>query len=1057
MKLSHFFIDRPIFASVIWILVLIVGSLSYLKLPIEQYPAVVPPTVVVTASYPGASADVVAKTVASPIEQEINGIENMLYMSSQSTNDGSTAITVTFKIGTDLDTAQVLVQNRVAIAEPRLPEEVRRRGVVARKNAPDLMLVVNLFSPDGRFDQTYIANYAKLQITDALSRIDGVGDVRLFGASEYAMRIWLDPEKIASLNMTAGDVVNALRAQNVQVASGTLGQQPAAKQSAFELSVQTAGRLTTPEQFADVVIKSGADGRLVRVKDIGRVELGADSYATRGYLGDKKAVALPVFQRPGSNALATSDAIQAVMKEVSKDFPKGLDYKIAYNPTEFVSQSIDAVYQTIIEAVLLVVLVIILFLQSWRAALIPIVAIPISLVGTFAVMSLLGFSLNNLTLFGLVLAIGIVVDDAIVVVENMERLMAQGLNPRDASRQSMTEVGGALMAIGLVLIAVFLPTTFIQGISGKFFQQFGVVIAVATFFSVMVSLTLSPALAALLLKQGDHVHHAHPPEFSRHPLATFFYRFNAFMERFSNGYGRLVTRVVAIGGVMVMIYAGLMAATGLGFSRVPTGFIPPQDQGYFIVAVQLPPGAALERTDAVIQEATKRLLKVDGVVNTVGFAGFNAATFTNASNGGAIFPVLADFETRRKKGITFDGLLKNMRAAVADIDQGFLIVIPPPPVRGIGNGGGFKMMVQDRAGLGIDQLNGALWQLAGAANQSGVATSVFSFFETSTPQVFLDIDRERAQKLGVTVDQVYEALSVFLGSAYINDFNYLGRTYRVTAQADSNYRMTPEIISHLRVRNASGEMVPLGSFVKIENRSGPSRQPRYNLFPAAELQGDTAPGHSTGEAIAAMEQLAAKILPVGIGYEWTEIAYQQKQSSGSGVVAFGLAVVFAFLLLAALYESWVLPLAIILIVPMCLFSAIMGIWVTGGDNNILTQIGLVVLIGLACKNAILIVEFARERESLGEEVHEAAVHAARLRLRPIIMTSFAFILGVVPLITASGAGAEMRQALGVAVFYGMIGVTFFGLIFTPVFYVLFSTLAAKLGRMRKKPMQTEQK
>jgi hydrophobe/amphiphile efflux-1 (HAE1) family protein len=1051
VKLSHFFIDRPIFASVIWIIVMIVGSLSYLKLPIEQYPSVVPPTVVVSASYPGANADVVAKTVASPLEQEINGIEGMLYMSSQSTNDGNTAITVTFTIGTDIDTAQVLVQNRVAIAEPRLPEEVRRRGIITRKNSPDLMLVVNLFSPDGRFDQTYIANYAKLQITDALSRIDGVGDVMIFGASEYAMRIWLDPEKIASLNLTAGDVLNALRAQNIQVASGTLGQQPAAKQSAFELSVQTAGRLTTPEQFAEVVIKSGTDGRLVRVKDIGRVELGADSYATRGYLGDKKAVALPVFQRPGSNALATSDAIAAVMQEAATAFPDGLAYEIAYNPTEFVSQSIDAVYKTILEAIVLVVFVIILFLQSWRAALIPVVAIPISLIGTFAVMAALGFSLNSITLFGLVLAIGIVVDDAIVVVENMERLMAKGMHPRDAARQSMDEVGGALVAIGLVLIAVFLPTTFIEGISGKFFQQFGVVIAVATFFSVLVSLTLSPALAAVLLKSGAHAHGLDSQPLARQSSNGFFYRFNQWMDRFSERYSRFVSRTLALGGFMLILYAGLMAFTALGFSIVPTGFIPPQDKGYFIVGVQLPPGASLERTDAVIQEATKRLLAIDGVATTVGFAGFNGATFTNATNAGAIFPVLESFEERRKKGITFDGILAQMRGAMMSIDQGFLIVIPPPPVPGIGNGGGFKMMIQDRGGVGIEQLNGAMWQLAGAANQSGVATSVFSFFETSTPQLFLDIDRDRAQKLGVTVDQVYEALGVYLGSAYINDFNYLGRTYRVTAQADSDYRMSPEIINRIRVRNASGEMVPLGAFVKLENRSGPSRQPRYNLFPAAELQGDRAEGRSTGEAIAAMEELAAKILPAGIGYEWTEIAYQQKQSSGSGTIAFVLAVVFAFLLLAALYESWVLPFAIVLIVPMCLFSAITGIWMTGQDNNILTQIGLVVLIGLACKNAILIVEFAKEREELGETPVQAAIAAAQLRLRPIIMTSVAFILGVIPLIVASGAGAEMRQALGVAVFYGMIGVTFFGLIFTPVFYVLFRTLGKKLQQMVRKP------
>lgn len=1050
MKLAHFFIDRPIFASVIWIIVLIIGGLSYSKLPIEQYPSVVPPTVVVSASYPGASAEVVAKTVATPLEQEINGVENMLYMSSQSSSDGSVAITVTFKIGTNLDTAQVLVQNRVSVALPRLPEEAQRRGVTTRKNSPDLMMVVNLFSPDGTYDQTFIANYATLQLKDQLARIEGVGDIKLFGASEYAMRIWLDPERIAEMRMTADDVVNALRSQNVQVASGTLGQQPTPKQNAFELNVQTQGRLVTPEQFGDIVIKSGTDGRLVRVRDVGRVELGADSYATRGYLGDKKAIALPIFQLPGSNALAAAEAIQAKMEELSKDFPKGLEYKIVYNPTEFIAQSIHAVYRTIFEAVILVVFVIILFLQSWRAAVIPVVAIPISLIGTFAVMAGLGFSLNNLTLFGLVLAIGIVVDDAIVVVENMERLMAQGLKPREAARQCMTEVGGALVAIGLVLIAVFLPTTFIQGISGKFFQQFGSVIAIATAFSVGVSLTLSPALAALLLKPGNHHHAEHAPKPLPNPLKYVFFYFNRFMERFSRGYSNFVRRIVMLGALMLVIYAVLMGLTGLGFSKVPGGFIPAQDQGYFIVAIQLPPGASLERTDAVIQEVSKRLLKIEGIWSTVGFAGFNAATFTNASNGGAIFPRFIGFEEREEKGITRDKLLAQVRGALADIDQAMIVVIPPPPVRGIGNGGGFKMMLEDKGNVGIDQMNAALWQMAGAANQSGVATSVFSFFENRTPQLFLDIDRERAERLGVSIDQVYSALNVYLGSAYINDFTYLGRTYRVTAQADSAYRMSPDIIERIKVRNKNNEMVPLGSFVKFEDRAATSRQPRYNLYPAVELQGDTAPGRSSGEVISYMEQLAAQMLPQGIGFEWTELAYQQKASSGSGNIAFGLAVVFVFLLLAALYESWVLPLAIVLIVPMCLFSSIVGVWIAGHDDNILTQIGFVVLIGLACKNAILIVEFAKEREEQGETIWQAAVDAAHLRLRPILMTSFAFILGVVPLVLATGAGAEMRQALGVAVFSGMIGVTFFGLIFTPVFYVLCRLLAMKIQRLFKK-------
>ncbi|MBI1363744.1 MAG: multidrug efflux RND transporter permease subunit [Proteobacteria bacterium] len=1058
MKFSHFFIDRPIFATVIWLITLIIGAISFYALPIEQYPGVTPPTVVVSASYPGASADVVAKTVATPLEQEINGVENMLYMSSQSTNDGNVAITITFKLGTNLDTAQVLVQNRVAIAEARLPEEVRRRGVTTVKNSPDMMMVINMYSPDGRYDQTYIANYATLQIKDRLARIDGVGSIRVFGGSDYAMRIWLDPDKIASMGMTAGDVLGALRSKNVQVASGVLGQQPLKQETAFELSVQTQGRLVSPEQFADVVVKASPDGRIVKLKDVGRVELGAENYFTRGYLGDKKSVVLPIFQRPGSNALTTAAAVQDEMRTIAQNFPAGLEYKIVYNPTEFIAASIKAVYHTIFEAIVLVVLVIMVFLQNWRAAIVPIVAIPISLIGTFAVMAALGFSLNNLTLFGLVLSIGIVVDDAIVVIENMERLMAKGLDRVKAAKQTMDEVGGALVAIGLVLAGVFLPTLFIDGISGRFFQQFGVVISVATVFSVAVSLTLSPALAALLLTyHGKHKGEATPP-LGLNPLPWFFHKFNIFMESLSTNYGRLTARLVRMGALMMIVYAGLMGLTSLGFKEVPTGFIPAQDQGYFIVAIQLPPGASLDRTDAVVQEAVQRILKVDGIKNAVGFAGFNGATFTNATNAGAIFPVLEDFDVRKAKGITAEALLTRLRGEMAQIDKGFLIVIAPPPVRGIGNGGGFKMMLQDRGGVGIDQVNNSLWALAGAANQSGVVRSVFTFFENRTPQVYLDLDRERTERLGVPLDRVFEALSVYLGSAYVNDFNYLGRTYRVTAQADGDYRMTADDISRIRVRNEQGNMVPLGTLAQFEDRSGPSRQPRYNLYPAAELQGEAAPGFSSGQALAKMEELAGQILPPGVGFEWTELAFQQKQSSNSGVIAFGLAVVFVFLLLAALYESWVLPLSIVLIVPMCLLSAITGIWLAKMDNNILTQIGLVVLIGLASKNAILIVEFAKQRqEDNGDSPWTAAVEAAKLRLRPILMTSFAFILGVVPLVLASGAGAEMRQALGVAVFSGMLGVTFFGLIFTPVFYVLCRRLGSIFNRLRGKEHNHVQK
>lgn len=1035
MNLSHFFIDRPKFASVLAIIVLIIGSLAYFSLPIEQYPQIAPPTIQVAASYPGASAEVAAKTVATPLEQQINGVENMLYISSQSTADGRVTITVTFKLGTDLDNAQVQVQNRVAIAEPRLPETVRRLGITTKKNSPDLMLVVNMYSPNGTYDQTYIANYASLQIRDQLSRIDGVGDILLFGASQYSMRVWLDPDIIASLDMTAAEVITALRGQNIQVASGTLNQAPvAAGQTAFELNVQTQGQLVEPQEFENVIIKNQG-GKIVRLRDVGRVELGAESYSTRGYLGDKKAVAMPVFQRPGSNAIETADAIKAAMVEVSKRFPPDLTYKIAYNPTNFISESITAVEHTIYEAIALVVLVIMVFLQNWRAALIPIIAIPISLVGTFAVLSVLGFSLNNLTLFGLVLAIGIVVDDAIVVVENMERLMAQGMRPLKAARQTMTEVGGAVLAIGLVLVAVFIPTVFVDGISGQFYSQFGVTIAVATIISVSVSLILSPAIAAALFK---------PHKEQSEKSGVFHYlsgKFNRGMDRTSDKYAKLVAKLVRRGGLMSLIYIVLMGFTVYMFSIVPRGFIPAQDQGYLIVGVQLPSGASLSRTDAVVQDAVEKLLSIDGVENAVAFAGFSGATFTNASNAAAIFTIMKSFDERAELGITFNDVLGQARAKMGAIDDANVVVIPPPPVRGIGNGGGFKMMLEDRSGHGLPALEQAMWQLAGAANQEPATTSVFSFFETSTPQLYADIDRERVERLGVSVSDVFSALEIYLGSAFVNDFSYLGRTFRVTAQADAPYRMEADDIGRIRVRNSDGDMVPLSSVATFDYRSGPSRVPRYNLYPAADLIGSTAPGFSSGEAIATMERLAAQILPDGITYEWTELAYQEQQSGNTGILAFGFAVIFVFLLLVALYESWTLPLSVILIVPMCLLSAIVGVHLMGLDNNILTQVGLIVLVGLASKNAILIVEFARHREHEGAGLYEAASDAAKLRLRPILMTSFAFILGVLPLAAATGAGAEMRQALGVTVFSGMLGVTFFGLIFTPVFYVLMRKLS----------------
>jgi hydrophobe/amphiphile efflux-1 (HAE1) family protein len=1030
MNFSQFFISRPKFASVLAIIVLIIGGLAYQTLPIEQYPQVAPPTIQVTASYPGANAEIAAQTVATPLEQQINGVENMLYISSQSTADGNVSITVTFKLGTDLDTAQVQVQNRVAIAEPRLPEPVRRIGVTTIKNSPDLMLVVNMFSPNGTYDQTYIANYVTLQVRDQLARIQGVGNILVFGASQYSMRIWLDPGRIASIEMTAAEVISALQGQNIQVASGTLNKSPVAQgQTAFELSVQTQGRLIDPDQFNNVIIKN-VDGRIVRFKDVGRVELGAESYATRGYLGDKKAVAMPIFQRPGTNALETAATIRSIMQKLSADFPPDLAYDIAYNPTEFISQSIDAVEVTIYEAIGLVVLVILVFLQNWRAAIIPIVAIPVSLIGTFAVMSALGFSLNNLTLFGLVLAIGIVVDDAIVVVENMERLLAQGLKPIQAARETMREVGGAVMAIGLVLVAVFLPTAFVGGISGQFYSQFGITIAVATLISVAVSLILSPALSAVLLKPHK------PAKVKPGVLTRLGDAFNRQMDNFARLYGKLTSKLIHLGALMSLVYIGLMVLTGYLFTTVPKGFIPAQDQGYLIVSIQLPAGASLSRTDDVVKDAVGKLLKIDGIRTSVAFAGFSGATFTNASNSAAIFTMMDYFDERSAKDLTFDQILAEVKNQMSQIKEAFVIVIPPPAVRGIGNGGGFKMMIEDRAGRGLPVLEQAMLKLASAANQAPATQSVFSLFETNTPQLYVDIDRERVERLGVPVSEVFSALEIYLGSAFVNDFSYLGRTFRVTAQADAPFRMTPDDIGRIRVKNASGDMVPLSSVVTFKYQSGPSRVPRYNLYPAADLLGNAAPGFSSGEAIASMEKLATEILPEGISFEWTDLAYQQKTAGNSAIIAFIMAVVFVFLLLVALYESWTLPLAVILIVPMCLLSAITGVWLMDMDNNILTQVGLIVLVGLASKNAILIVEFARHLEQKGTPLYEATVEASTLRLRPILMTSFAFILGVIPLAIATGAGAEMRQALGVTVFSGMLGVTFFGLIFTPVFYVL---------------------
>ncbi len=1047
MRFSHFFIDRPIFAAVIAVLIVLVGGVAYPTLPVGQYPEIAPPTITVSATYPGASAEVLADTVAAPLEQEINGVDDMLYITSSSTGDGRVTINVVFKLGTDLNNAQVLVQNRVASAEPRLPDTVRQLGVTTRKNSPDILLVVFLSSPNGTFAQDYVSNYATLQLKDRLSRLDGVGGVNVFGARDYAMRIWIDPEKAAARNLNAGEIVAALRAQNVQVAAGSIGQPPFGRGgSGFELNIQALGRLTTPEQFGDIVVK--ADGeRLTRVSDVARIEVGAQDYNTNFAVSGVKGIGIGITQRPGSNALATADAIVATMEEAKTHFPPGLSYSIPYNPTEYVRASIASVQQTLIEAIFLVVLVVLIFLQSWRAAVIPVLAIPVSLVGTFAVMAAFGYSLNNLSLFGLVLAIGIVVDDAIVVVENVERELKNGHSPRDAAYMTMDEVGGALIAIALTLCAVFVPTAFISGISGQFYKQFALTISSATLISCLVSLTLSPALAALLLRSHDE--HAAPPAGWRRAPAAFADGFNRGFDWLSDRYGKVTARTVRTIGVVLIVYVGLLALAAWRFGVTPVGFIPAQDQGYLIGVVQLPPGSSLERTQAVIDKAVKIVRATRGVDHEVAITGLDGASFSNAPNAGTMFIQMDDYPLRAKKGIDGASILGDLRKRLGAVDAANVLVIPPPPVRGIGTGGGFKMMVQDRSGKGYDALQGATFGMMMAANQTPGLTSVFTLFNTGTPRIFADIDRQKAEMLGVPPQDVFATLQTYLGSSYINDINLFGRTYRVTAQADAPYRNDPSDITNLKVRSAAGTMVPLGSIVALRDVSGPYRVVRHNLFPAAELQGDRVPGFSSGQALGAMEGLAAKLLPEGFSYEWTELAYQEKTQGNTAVAVFILAVVFVFLLLAAQYESLVLPLAVILIVPMCLLAAIIGVNLRGFDNNILTQIGLVVLVGLAAKNAILIVEFAKQAEERGLDRFAAAEAAARTRLRPILMTSFAFILGVVPLVTASGPGAEMRQALGTAVFFGMIGVTVFGLIFTPVFYVIASWVA---GRARQKPV-----
>jgi hydrophobe/amphiphile efflux-1 (HAE1) family protein len=1050
MKLSQFFIGRPIFAGVLSALILLAGLIALPRLPISEYPEVVPPTVIVRTSYPGANPKVIADTVASPLEQSINGVEGMLYQSSQATSDGVMTLTVTFALSTDIDKAQVQVQNRVAQALPKLPDVVQRLGVITNKASPDLTMVVHLLSPDNRYDTLYLSNYALLRVKDELTRLDGVGDVQVFGAGQFSMRIWLDPEKIASRGLTATDVVQALRDQNVQVAAGQLGAPPLAGTTEFQIAINAKGRLSSEEDFRNVIVKTGAGGQVTRLKDVARVELGADTYALRALLDNKAAAAIPIFQRPGSNAIAISENVRAKMQELKRGFPAGVDYQIVYDPTVFVRGSIHAVVHTLIEAILLVVLVVIIFLQTWRASIIPLIAVPVSLIGTFAVMHIFGFSLNALSLFGLVLAIGIVVDDAIVVVENVERHIAAGLKPIEATRQAMREVTGPIIATALVLCAVFVPTAFISGLTGQFYKQFAITIAISTVISAFNSLTLSPALSALLLQE----HGAAPDRLTRilnRLLGGFFRPFNRLFARFSTRYVGTVARVVRAGTVALFVYGGLIALAYFSFEHTPTGFIPSQDKQYLVGFAQLPDAATLDRTEAVIRRMSDIALKQPGVDHAVAFPGLSINGFTNSPNSGIVFATLKPFDERKSKNLSAAAIAASLNQQYSQIQQAYIAMFPPPPVMGLGTIGGFRLQIEDRAGLGFDELYRQTQNLIAKGYQTRQLQGLFSSYQASVPQVDADVDREKAMSQGVSVQGLFDTMQVYLGSLYVNDFNDFGRTYPVTAQADPGFRLQAEDVLRLKTRNAAGEMVPLGSFVTVKRSSGPDRVMHYNGYPTAEINGGPAAGFSTDEAQASIEKLAQQELPNGMSYEWTELTYQQILAGNTAALIFPLVVLLVFLVLAAQYESLSLPLAVILIMPMVLLSAITGVELTHGDSNIFTQIGLIVLVGLASKNAILIVEFARDRELEGATPLQSALDAARLRLRPILMTSLAFIMGVVPLVISSGAGAEMRHAMGIAVFSGMLGVTVFGLLLTPLFYVLARKLSARRSQAQPRP------
>ena len=1050
MNLSRFFIDRPIFAGVISFVIFLAGLLSLFQLPISEYPEVVPPTIQVQAQFPGANPKVISETVATPLEEQISGTEGMLYMGSQASSDGILTLTVTFGLGTDPNLDQQLVQNRVNQALPRLPQVTQQIGVTTVKSSPDLTMVVHLLSPNNRYDMLYLRNYAVLNVKDQLSKIQGVGNVGLFGSGDYAMRIWLNPQKIAELGLNADDVVNAVRAQNVQAAAGVIGGPPYGNEVSLQLPINAQGRLTDPSEFDDIIIKNSG-GVVTRLKDVARTEIDASQYGLRSLLDNKAAVAIPIFQAPGSNAIQISDRVRATMAELKKNFPDGIDYSIVYDPTIFVRGSIRAVVHTLLEALAMVVLVVIVFLQTWRASIIPLLAVPVSIVGTFAVMHVFGFSINALSLFGLVLAIGIVVDDAIVVVENVERNIEAGRTPREATNQAMTEVTSPIIAITLVLCAVFVPIAFISGLTGQFYRQFALTIAFSTVISAFNSLTLSPALAAILLKGHDEPKDALTRSMD-FLFGWFFRGFNRVFRSGSKAYGVGVGRIVSFKALAVLVYLGLLASTYFVFQRVPPGFVPTQDKMYLVSFTQLPEGATLDRTEKVIRQMSEIALKQPGVESAVAFPGLSINGFINSPSAGIVFVTLKPFEERRSPALSGGAIAHALQMKYLGIKDAFVVILQPPPVIGLGTVAGFKLQVEDRTDLGYEALDTAMKAVMGKAAQAKeLSPQLFSSYNINVPQLKADLDRTKAMQLGVNVQDVFDTMQIYLGSLYINDFNKFGRTYEVIAQADTAFRSKPDDLLNLKVRNNAGQMVPLGSMITLTDTTGPDSTAHYNEYRSADLTGGPAPGYSSGQAQNAIAKILAETLPQGMGYEWTELTYQQILAGDTTLVVFPICVLLVYLVLAAKYESLFVPMAVILIVPMCILSAITGVWFTQGDNNIFTQIGLFVLAGLACKNAILIVEFARDLESHGEDTVKAAIHAARLRLRPILMTSFAFIMGVVPLVLAEGAGAEMRQAMGVAVFFGMLGVTFFGLLLTPVFYVIFRTIEKWIFPKTSKP------